>query len=149
MQEHILIATDGSELAERGLDKGLAVAKALAAPVTVLTVTEGYPMPLEMRGMGAVVPSDLLARFRETQKGHADEILEKARQKAAAAGVEVTTLHVPDAHAAEAILSTAKAKGCTMLVMASHGRRGLGRVMMGSQTAEVLSHSTVPVLVVR
>lgn len=58
-------------------------------------------------------------------------------------------LHVPDAHPAEAIVDAAKSEGCSLIVMASHGRRGLGRLLLGSQTAEVLAHSPVPVLVVR
>lgn len=149
MPEHILIATDGSELAERGLDKGLALARALDAPATVMTVTAAYPVPLDMRGMGAVVPPDELTRFEGAQKEQAERILDRARRKAAEAGVAVTALHVPDAHAAEAILETCKARACTMIVMASHGRRGLGRLLMGSQTTEVLAASPVPVLVVR
>jgi nucleotide-binding universal stress UspA family protein len=149
MTEHLLIATDGSELADHGLTKGLQLAKALGARATVLTVTLAFPMPIDMRGMGAVARPDTLANYEATQKAHADEILTAAKKKAKEMSVDVTTMHIPDAHAAEAILSTAKDKGCTMIVMASHGRRGIGRILMGSQTTEVLAHSPVPVLVVR
>jgi nucleotide-binding universal stress UspA family protein len=149
MSEHILIATDGSDLANRGLDKGLTLARALGAKVTVITVTEGYPMPLDMHGMGAAISPESIAMYRDARKAHADKILTDARDRAAAAGVEVTALHLPDANAAEAILAAARDQGATMVVMASHGRRGLGRLLLGSQTAEVLAGATVPVLVVR
>jgi nucleotide-binding universal stress UspA family protein len=149
MTEHILIATDGSDLAQRGLDKGLSLAKGLGAKVTIMTVTPGFPTPYDMRGMGAIVNADSLAHYDETQKANAEVLLTAARQKAAAAGVEAVTLHVPDAHPAEAILTAARDHKATMVVMASHGRRGLGRILLGSQTSEVLSQSEVPVLVVR
>ena len=149
MSEHILIATDGSELSDRGLVKGLALAKALNARVTVVTMTPAYPMPIDMRGIGGVPHPDALAAYSDHQKAHADDILNAARQKALGAGVDIATLHVPDAHVADAILAAVQDKGATMVVMASHGRRGVGRLLLGSQTSEVLSHSKVPVLVVR
>lgn len=149
MSEHILIATDGSDLAHRGIDKGLALAKALGATVSVVTVTEGYPIELDMRGMGSVMNPDQIVRHRDAQGTHAAEVLKAATDRATAAGMEIETVHVPDAFPAEAILATALDKKATMIVMASHGRRGLGRLLLGSQTAEVLAHSTIPVLVVR
>ena len=66
-----------------------------------------------------------------------------------ATGIEAETVYLEDAHAAEAIIETAKTHDCTIIVMSSHGRRGLGRLLLGSVTSEVLNHSSVPVLVVR
>jgi nucleotide-binding universal stress UspA family protein len=149
MSEHIMIATDGSELSQRGIDLGLSLAKSMGARVTVVTVTEGYPVPLDMRGMGVVVNPELLAQHRDAQGTHAAEVLGAAAKRAEAAGMAIDTLHVPDAIPAEALLSAAADRKATMLVMASHGRRGLKRLLLGSQTAEVLAHSTIPVLVVR
>ncbi|WP_353813118.1 universal stress protein [Mesorhizobium sp.] len=71
------------------------------------------------------------------------------RESAARIGVSADVLHVPDARPAEAIVEAAKAQEGSLIVMASHGRRGLGRLLLGSQTSEVLAHSPVPVLVVR
>lgn len=90
-----------------------------------------------------------IAAFQEGQARNAEQILAPAKIAAEKLGVEVKTLHIPDAYAAEAIVDVAKAEDCSLIVMASHGRRGLGRLLLGSQTSEVLTHSPVPVLVVR
>ena len=83
------------------------------------------------------------------QKKFAGETLAAAQAAAGKAGVKADHLHVADARAADAILETAEARGCDLIVMASHGRRGVERMLLGSQTAEVVSHSRLPVLVVR
>jgi nucleotide-binding universal stress UspA family protein len=76
-------------------------------------------------------------------------VLVSAKAAADRAGVAADTLHVPDRWPADAIIEVAEARGCNLIVMASHGRRGLGRLILGSQTSEVLAHSKIPVLVVR
>lgn len=149
MHANILIATDGSELAGRGLAHGLTLAAALKCPVTLVTVTERFPISADLRDMGVVVTADTLGTYESGQKAVADEILAKAKAEADKLGVVADCVHAPDQHPAEAILSVCKDKGCTMIVMASHGRRGLGRLLVGSQTSEVMAHATVPVLVVR
>lgn len=80
---------------------------------------------------------------------NAARILALVKDIAAEAGVSCETLHVKDRRAAEGIIETAKANGCDLIVMGSHGRRGLGRLVLGSQANEVVTHSTVPVLVCR
>lgn len=145
MYKHLLITTDGSEVAQKGVDQGLALAKGLGAQATLLTVTEPFPVYAVASGY---VPAEF-ADYDNIQKEFADRVLGAAKQAAEAAGVNAQTLYVPNRHPAEAILDTAKSRGCDVIVMASHGRRGLGRLVLGSQTAEVLTHAKLPVLVVR
>lgn len=145
MYKSILIATDGSELAHKALAHGFALAKAVGAKVTVATVTEPWT---------AVVPGEMGMAFPvdEYEKGvaeNAGNILGAAKREADATGVACETVHVSDQHPAEGILAAVKERGCDLIVMASHGRRGLSRLLIGSQTNQVMVHSTVPVLVVR
>jgi len=150
MYTHILIATDGSELAQKGVDHGLSLAKNLGAKVTILTATEPFPYSASAGVAAGWVPGpDDVSLYEQGQKETADKLLADAKAAATAKGVTAETVQVPDTYPAEAIIETAKAKGCDLIVMASHGRRGLGRLILGSQTAEVLHASTVPVLVVR
>lgn len=150
MYTHILIATDGSELAQKGVDHGLSLAKNLGAKVTILTATEPFPMTASMGvGAGWVPGPDDMSLYEQGQKEFADKLLAKVKTAADAMGVTAAILHVPDLRPAEAIVESAQSEGCNLIVMASHGRRGLGRLILGSQTSEVLTYSKVPVLVVR
>lgn len=149
MYSHILISTDGSDVAQRGVDHGLSLAKRLDAKVTIITVTEPFPFHASAAGAGWVpIPEDI-SGYEAGQKKAADKLLASVQESAAKFGVSADVLHVPDARPAEAIVEAAKSRGCSLIVMASHGRRGLGRLLLGSQTSEVLAHSPVPVLVVR
>ncbi|MBA4208229.1 MAG: universal stress protein UspA [Parvibaculum sp.] len=146
MYKHILIATDGSELARKGIDHGLSLAKNLDAQTLVLTVTEPFPI---YAGEGwAFGPGDF-ERYEADQVKFAQDLLDTIIVAADKLGVTCETLHVPGRRAADAILETAAEKGCSLIVMASHGRRGIGRLLLGSQTQEVVTHSAIPVLVVR
>lgn len=149
MYTHLLLATDGSEVARRGIDHGLSLAKTLGAAVTVVCATE--PFPLTTRGVGAgwVMSDAERVSYEKAQKDFAGGVLKAVKEAADKIGVAAATVHVADAFPATAILDTAKSAGCNLIVMASHGRRGLGRLLLGSQTSEVLAHSPVPVLVVR
>jgi nucleotide-binding universal stress UspA family protein len=147
MYQHILIATDGSDVGERGVEHGVAIAKALGARVTIITVTEPYPIAT---GEFAYIPSDAtMETYVTSQREAAASRLAAAKAAADRAGVAAETLHVSDAQPAEAILDAAKTRGCDLIVMGSHGRRGLGRLLLGSKTYEVVSHGHTPVLVVR
>ena len=146
MYKHILISTDGSDVAQKGVEQGLALAKATGARVTLITVTEAFPI-YATAGAGWV--STEMANYDEIQKEHAERILARTKETADKLGVPNETLYVPNTQPAEAIIETAKSRGCDLIAMASHGRRGIGRLLLGSQTSEVLSHATVPVLVVR
>ena len=146
MYKHILITTDGSELARKGVDHGLSLAKNLGAKVTVVTVTE--PFPIYVGEGWALGPGDF-ERYEADQVKFAKELLEPIRADAEKLGVACEIRHVPGRRPAEAILEIASEQGCSLIVMASHGRRGLGRLLLGSQTSEVVSQSPIPVLVVR
>ncbi|HWK66013.1 MAG TPA: universal stress protein [Rhizobiaceae bacterium] len=150
MYNHILIPTDGSELAEKGVEHGLSLAKDLGARVTAVTVTERFPLYANAGLAGGWVPGpEEMARYDAGQKEMAEEVLKAVEAKAKKLGVAVETVHVPEAYPAEAIVETARARDCSLIVMASHGRRGLRRLVLGSQTSEVLTTSPVPVLIVR
>jgi nucleotide-binding universal stress UspA family protein len=148
MYKHILIATDGSELAGRAVAHGLALAKDVGARVTLVTVTQPWS-PF------AIAPEDRqgkpgwLFQFEDMVAASAKAVLDAAAQKAKTVGVACELVHLPDQHPAEGIVAIAEEKGCDLIVMASHGRRAVGRLLLGSQVSEVLAHSKVPALIVR
>jgi nucleotide-binding universal stress UspA family protein len=145
MFKHILIATDGSDLAGKGVDQGLALAKALGAKATAVTVTE--PMTALLVGEATIaLPLD---DYDKAASANAALILAGVGAAAAKAGVACDTLHVKDQYPAEGIVEAAKAQACDLIVMASHGRRGLSKLLLGSQATSVLTLSEVPVLVCR
>ena len=144
MYKHILIATDGSEFAGRAVTTGLALARALKARVTAVTVTEQWSAMVT--GEPALVFP--IEEYEKAAAENAARILSGVSTTAKAAGVECETVHV-NGFPAEGIVETAKAKGCDLIVMASHGRRGLSKLLLGSQTTRVLTLSAVPVLVCR
>ncbi len=145
MYKHILIAIDGSDLSGKALSQGLGLAKTLTARVTIVTVTE--PWATQMTGEAAAMFP--FAEYEKAMAANAATILSKANAAASQAGVACSTLHVRERHPAEGILETAKAETCDLIVMASHGRRGLSRLFLGSQTHNVVTHSTIPVLICR
>jgi nucleotide-binding universal stress UspA family protein len=149
MYANILLSTDGSEVASKGVKQGIALAKALNAKVTIVTVTEPS-FPVDGSGhAGEWVPSqEEFDRFDAACKERAGKVLDDAKAMAEQIGITAELLHVPNAHPATAIIETAKSRGCDLIVMASHGRRGLKKLLLGSQTSEVLVEGSVPVLVV-
>ena len=149
MYANILLSTDGSDVAKKGVKHGLALAKALNAKATVITVTEALPIDLGSGHASGWIPTQAeFDRYDAACKEHADKVLGEARAIAEQIGIAAELLHVPNAHPATAIIETAKSKGCDLIVMASHGRRGLRKLFLGSQTSEVLVDGSVPVLVV-
>jgi nucleotide-binding universal stress UspA family protein len=148
MYKHILIATDGSELASKAEAAGLTLAKQLGAKATAVTVTE----PWDAISMAALAERNLpnpVADYEEGVAATANRILAAATEAAKKAGVACTTVHVKDKHPAESIIETAKERGCDLIVMASHGRRGISRMLLGSQATKVVVLSPVPVLIYR
>lgn len=148
MYKNILIASDGSELAQRAVSHGLALAKTLNAGVTAVTVTELW-RPLEM---SARIESGGIKAVENYEKGaaaNARKILSAIASTANEMGVSCETVHVPDQHPADGIVATAKDKGCDLIIMASHGRRGVNRLLLGSVANEVLTHCSVPALIYR
>lgn len=144
MYTHILIATDGSDLAAKAVTAGLELGKQLKAKITAVTAIEPWT------GMMTGEPtfSFPIEEYEKAGAENAAKILAKVSEAARAAGVACETVQVTD-FPAEGIIETAKSRGCDLIVMASHGRRGLARVLLGSQATRVLTQSTVPVLVCR
>ena len=139
MYANILLSTDGSDVARKGVEQGIALAKALNAKATVITVTE--PLLVDYGGghAGDVIPSpEEFDRFDAACKERAGKVLDEARAMVEQIGISAELLHVPNARPATAIIETAKSRGCDLIVMASHGRRGLRKLLLGSQTSEVL-----------
>lgn len=145
MYKHILIATDGSELASKALTHGLALAKAVGAKATIITVTE--PWVANVSGEFAVAFP--INEYDEACAANAQRILTPAGDAATKAGVAAVTQHVKDKFPAEGIIEAAKENDCDLVVMASHGRRGLSRMFLGSQASRVVTMSSVPVLICR
>ncbi|MBJ6987445.1 MULTISPECIES: universal stress protein [unclassified Devosia] len=148
MYTHILIATDGSELAAKGLEQGLALAKPLNAKVTVLSVSE--PLRQEMASaarMGGI--DDPVTRYDQQIEAIMKDRFASIAQRGSDYGIVAGLVHEIDISPAEAIVRYAKLNGCDLIVMSSHGRRGVQKVLLDSQTSEVLAHTTIPVLVVR
>ena len=149
MYANILLSTDGSDVARKGVKHGIALAKALNAKVTVITVTEPLPIYLGTGFDSGWIPSkDEIDSFDAARKKFAGKVLDEARAMAEQTGISAELLHVPNAYPAPAIIETAKSRGCDLIVMGSHGRRGLKKLFLGSQTSEVLVGGSVPVLVV-
>jgi nucleotide-binding universal stress UspA family protein len=146
MYKHILASTDGSEVARKGVDHGQSLARSLGAKLTIVMVTERFPVHA---GPDWIPGPTEIADFDARQLEAATSVLADVKAAADRLGVAAETVHVPEAHPAEAIVATATQRQCDLIVMASHGRRGLRRLLLGSQTAEVLVSSPVPVLVVR
>ena len=140
MFRHILIPTDGSLLSTAAIDSGMAFARACGARVTVLAVIE----PVKAwwgeahGGPGAVVAA-------EDRVSYLDEAGRRARE----AGVPCALVQVEHDHPYQAIIDTAAQAGCDLIAMASHGRRGVAALVLGSETTKVLTHSKIPVLVYR
>jgi nucleotide-binding universal stress UspA family protein len=148
MYKHLLIATDGSALATNALDHGLALAKCFDARVTIVTVTEAWS-PFEMAQEAREHRPDPVGQFEAMAAAAANRILDTAIERAHAAGVTCDRIHIKDQYPAEGIIAAAKDQKCDLIVMGSRGRRGISRLLLGSQAYEVLTHCTVPALVVR
>jgi nucleotide-binding universal stress UspA family protein len=145
MYKHILIASDGSELAGRAVEQGLTLAKTLGSKVTAVTVTE--PWTAAVSGEWAVAFP--VEEYEKAAAANAKKILDAVSEAAARVGVACETVHVKDQFAAEGIVEEAKARNCDLIVMGSHGRRGIAKFVLGSQANRVLTHSTTPMLIVR
>jgi nucleotide-binding universal stress UspA family protein len=142
---HILIAADGSELSDKAVRHGLALAKVHGAKVTAVHVTE--PWTAAVSGEWAIAfPAE---EYEETAAANAQSVLARVAEEAQRVGVACETLHIKDQFAAEGIVEEAKARKCDLIVMASHGRRGFARLLLGSEAVRVLTHSAVPVLICR
>ena len=145
MYKHILIATDGSEFSNMAVREGVELARAIDARVSVVTVSPTFHTFTTSPFMATCTPEQY-GRECETE---AQRCLALAAAAAKSAGVPCDTVHVKRDHPYEAIIDTAGARGCDLVVMASHGHKGVAALVLGSETHKVLTHSKIPVLVCR
>ena len=145
MYKCILLPTDGTEFCERAIRHGIALAKLVQAKVVGVTMTH----PLHSALPRSLIPKNLAGVIHDETVKAAGEKLAAVERIAREAGVQVEILRLSNDHPWEGIVQAAKDKRCDLIVMASHGRRGVSAVVLGSETQKVLTHSSIPVLVVR
>lgn len=148
MFKHVLLPTDGSKLSDRAVERGLELAKFVGARVTAVHVIPEFRL---MADESFVLPTsaDLKKRYEKEAKARAEKLLQKITGRAETLGVKCEGVVVLGDVPYEHIIETAKKRKCDLIMMASHGRRGLSGLLLGSETAKVLTHSKIPVLVVR
>jgi len=149
MYKHILVPTDGSALSDKAVEAAIKLASLLGARITAFHAMEPYPLQgayaAEASGVAELQPEI----FAERSEEYAKRVLASFKQAAAAAKVECATDYATSRSPSQAIVEKARAATCDLIVMASHGRRGLEGFLLGSETQKVLTHSTIPVLVYR
>lgn len=147
MFKHLLVATDGSELSSACVDRAISFASETGARITFFCAEQLFPTMYY--GMGAIIDPHAPTLFREEVDSVARAILDAAETKAVAAGVKCSTQTLACAEPYEAIIEAARKNGCDLIFMASHGRRGINALLLGSETQKVLTHSKTPVLIYR
>ncbi|ACB35596.1 UspA domain protein [Leptothrix cholodnii SP-6] len=144
MYKRILVPTDGSDITAKAVATAVTLAKTVGAPISVLAVKEPFPYSA-ISEMQPIPPQE----FFDSQERIALKHVQAVKDACAAAGVECSAATVEALHPWEAILEYGKAQGCDLIVMASHGRRGVAALLLGSETQKVLTHCDTQVLVVR
>lgn len=147
MFKHILVPTDGSQLSAEAVRRAVSFAREAGARVTLFYARPEYPVVFY--GEGALIDPTTPEKFAAMADQQAQEILGACEQLARAAGVPCASLAITSDVPYEAIITAAESSGCDLIFMASHGRRGLGSLLLGSETQKVLTHSKIPVLVYR
>jgi len=146
MFKHILIPTDGSELSKKAIRTGVELAKFHGARVTGVHAIPDYHLMIAYEGAFDPVTEE---RIEKEARVRADSYLDFIKKTCAAAGVPCETVCETSDHPYDAILKTANARGCDLILLHSHGRKGLAAVLLGSETRKVLTYSKIPVMVVR
>lgn len=144
MYKRILVPTDGSEITAKAVQTAIGLAKLAGASLVAVSVKEPFPYSA-ISEMQPVPPQE----FYDAQERIAASRVKAVTEAAAAAGVTCDAFTVEAVHPWEAILDQVKTSGCDLIVMASHGRRGVSALLLGSETSKVLTHSELPVLVVK
>ncbi len=145
MPSHILIAVDGSDFALAAARYGLDLARSLGAEVTAVTVVPTW----EAIGLSEIARGHFADEYAERARAYGDECLARVSDLARGAGIACATVQTTSDHPDRALLATAADRGCDLIVMGSHGRRGIESVVLGSVAQKVLAQSKVPVLVYR
>jgi nucleotide-binding universal stress UspA family protein len=147
MYKRLLIATDGSTLSKKAVTSGVNLAQSLGAELVLMKVVPRYTQTY-FEGV-VTLGADDVKKIEQAWADSAQAILDKAVKSAASKVMNTKTVVVKADRVAEAIIATAKKQACDLIIMASHGRSGISRVLLGSETNAVLTHSHVPVLVLR
>lgn len=145
MYKNMLLATDGTEVAEQSVEHGLNLAKAVGAEVCVVTVT----MPWASVAYGVVETLTSRDAYENASRARAQNLLDRVAKRAGELGVKCKTLQAADLNPYQAIIAAAKDNNCDLIVVGAHGRRGIERLLLGSETTKILTHSKCPVLVWR
>ena len=147
MFKHLLVPTDGSELSQATVKRAVSFAKEAGARVTFFYAQPDFPMPIY--GEGALIDPTTPEQFAKSAKEEAERILEAAKKVADDVGVTADSDTVVNEVPYEAVIDAADRHGCDLIFMASHGRRGISALLLGSETQKVLTHSKIPVLIYR
>jgi len=147
MYKRILVTTDGSTLSKKAVRHAIDLAAATGARLVALNVVPRYPMSYFEGGMS--IPTEDVSRIEKKWAEDALAIVHAVQKAAQAAGVTASAVTAQSDLVAESIMAAAKKQKCDLIVMASHGRKGIKRLLLGSETQHVLTHSTIPVLVLR
>ena len=148
MYKHILVPTDGSKLSVKAIKTAVTLARTLRARLMGVYVVPPYVPPVYGEAV-IYVPEVTNKRYREVTAREAKGALAVVEAEAKDAGIDCKTVSVTADQAWQGIVRTAHSKGCDLIIMASHGRRGLSGLLLGSETSKVLTHSKTPVLVCR
>jgi len=147
MYEKILVATDGSSLSKKAVNQAIELAATTGAELVALYVVPRYPVNY-FEG-GVAIPRDDIVRTERQWAERGQSVVDAVAKAAQARGVKTKATIATSDLVAESIIAAAKKHKCDLVVMASHGRKGIKRVLLGSETQHVLTHSSVPVLVLR
>jgi nucleotide-binding universal stress UspA family protein len=149
MYKHILLPTDGSKLSGKAIKQGIQLAKSLRAKVTAVNAVAAYQQLIMDEGLMAPTAAEFQKRFYDDSVKRSKLLLDKVKAEAKAAGVKCEGITITSSVPYDAIVKQARKSKCDLIMMASHGRKGLSSILLGSETSKVLTHSTLPVLVVR
>lgn len=145
MYRHILLTVDGSDCSLKAAAHGLDLAKQLGAKATAITVTPTW----KSIGLSELALGHTEEQYEERARARGDKYLQQVVELASAKGINCETMQVMHARPFEAVVEAAETRGCDLIIVGSHGRRGVERLLLGSETAKILTHSNVPVLVHR
>ena len=149
MYKHILVPIDGSPLSIKAVKTASKLASQLGARLTTFYVIPPYTPPMAGDGMSLYITMPSPEDYKKRSEKHAAEVLEKAREAASEDAVEIEGVFATEEEPWDAIIKAARSRKCDLIVMSSHGRRGLAGILLGSETHKVLTHSKTPVLVCR
>lgn len=149
MFKHILVPTDGSALSSKVVKQAVQLAKELGARVTALHIVGNFRPVVHEGGFFMPEIPELRKRFEEETSGHAKKVLDAVKKVAETAGVDCDAVAMTGDIPYDMIIKQANKAKCDLIMMASHGRRGLQGILLGSETQKVLTHSKIPVLVCR